>query len=197
MVLSIQEYWSRLPFPPPDLPHPENEPASPALQADSLPLRPSQQSLKAGGRRLLEAGVTKESVARPESQNGSAVAGTGLLSPLLPSAPIPVPPTARTSLMSTGKGLLRGVFRLPASTEQGSSYKRKWGRAAADTSLAAPWPRGLPLSTLLTRHRVNVASAAAGGALGAGLNCRRPGRGVRDVFTCGSAVCLHRPKMSD
>ena len=35
-----QEYWRRLPFPPPrDLPDPETEPASPvspALQADSL-----------------------------------------------------------------------------------------------------------------------------------------------------------------
>ena len=32
-----QEYWSRLPFPPPgDLPNPEIEPKSPALQADSL-----------------------------------------------------------------------------------------------------------------------------------------------------------------
>ena len=32
------EYWSRLPFPPPgDLPNPEVEPRSPALQADSLP----------------------------------------------------------------------------------------------------------------------------------------------------------------
>ena len=34
-----QEYWSGLPFPSPkNLPHPEIEPASPALQADSLPL---------------------------------------------------------------------------------------------------------------------------------------------------------------
>ena len=34
-----QEYWSGLPFPPPgDLPNPGIEPASPALQADSLPL---------------------------------------------------------------------------------------------------------------------------------------------------------------
>ena len=34
-----QEYRSRLPFPSPgDLPDPEIEPASPALQADSLPL---------------------------------------------------------------------------------------------------------------------------------------------------------------
>ena len=37
-----QEYWSRLPFPPPgDLPHPGAEPTSPvapALQEDSLPL---------------------------------------------------------------------------------------------------------------------------------------------------------------
>ena len=34
-----QKYWSGLPFPPPgDLPDPGIEPASPALQADSLPL---------------------------------------------------------------------------------------------------------------------------------------------------------------
>ena len=34
-----QEYWDRLPFPSPgDLPDPGIEPASPALQADSLPL---------------------------------------------------------------------------------------------------------------------------------------------------------------
>ena len=34
-----QEYWSRLPFPSPgDLPNPRVEPASPAWQADSLPL---------------------------------------------------------------------------------------------------------------------------------------------------------------
>ena len=33
-----QEYWSRLPFPSPgDLPNPEIEPGSPALQTDSLP----------------------------------------------------------------------------------------------------------------------------------------------------------------
>ena len=35
---SKQEYWSGLPFPSPgDLPNPEIEPGSPALQADSLP----------------------------------------------------------------------------------------------------------------------------------------------------------------
>ena len=35
---SKQEYWSGLPFPSPgDLPDPEIEPGSPALQADSLP----------------------------------------------------------------------------------------------------------------------------------------------------------------
>ena len=42
MEFSRQEYWSRLPFPPPgDLPDPGVQPAipvSPALQADSLPL---------------------------------------------------------------------------------------------------------------------------------------------------------------
>ena len=35
---SSQEYWSGLPLPPPgDLPDPGIEPASPALQEDSLP----------------------------------------------------------------------------------------------------------------------------------------------------------------
>jgi len=41
MDFSRQEYWSRLPFPPLDLPHPEITPVSLALlhwQADSLPL---------------------------------------------------------------------------------------------------------------------------------------------------------------
>ena len=38
---SRQEYWSRLPFPPPgDLPNPGIEPGSPALKADSLPSEP-------------------------------------------------------------------------------------------------------------------------------------------------------------
>ena len=38
MGFSRQEYWTGLPFPSPgDLPDPEIEPGSPALQADSLP----------------------------------------------------------------------------------------------------------------------------------------------------------------
>ena len=38
MGFSRQEHWRGLPFPPPgDLPSPEIEPRSPALQADSLP----------------------------------------------------------------------------------------------------------------------------------------------------------------
>ena len=41
MGSSRQEYWPRLPFPSPsDLPHPEIEPGSPTLQADSLPTEP-------------------------------------------------------------------------------------------------------------------------------------------------------------
>ena len=37
--LSMKEYWGGLPFPlPGDLPDPGIKPASPALQADSLPL---------------------------------------------------------------------------------------------------------------------------------------------------------------
>ena len=37
-----QEYWTGLPFPSPeDLPDPGIEPGSPALQADSLPSKPS------------------------------------------------------------------------------------------------------------------------------------------------------------
>ena len=40
MGFSRQEYWGGLPCPPPgDLPNPGIEPGSPALQADSLPLR--------------------------------------------------------------------------------------------------------------------------------------------------------------
>ena len=41
MEFSRQEYWSELPFPTPrDLPNPEIEPWSPALEADSLPTEP-------------------------------------------------------------------------------------------------------------------------------------------------------------
>ena len=41
MGFSRQEYWSGVPFPSPgDLPNPEIEPGSPALQADSLPTEP-------------------------------------------------------------------------------------------------------------------------------------------------------------
>ena len=41
MGFSRQEYWSGLPFPSSgDLPNPETEPESPALQADSLPTEP-------------------------------------------------------------------------------------------------------------------------------------------------------------
>ena len=42
MGFSRQEYWSVLSFPSPgDLPDPETKPASPVLQADSLPSEPS------------------------------------------------------------------------------------------------------------------------------------------------------------
>ena len=41
MDFSRSEYWSGYPFPSPgDLPNPEIEPRSPALQADSLPAEP-------------------------------------------------------------------------------------------------------------------------------------------------------------
>ena len=41
MGFSRQEYWGGLPFPSPgDLPNPEIEPESPALQADCLPTEP-------------------------------------------------------------------------------------------------------------------------------------------------------------
>ena len=47
MGFSRQEYWSRLPCPPPeDLPNPETEltsPVYPALEVDSLPLAPPGQ----------------------------------------------------------------------------------------------------------------------------------------------------------
>ena len=45
MGFSRQEYWSRLPFPPPrDLLHPGIEPQSPTLQADSLPTEPPEKT---------------------------------------------------------------------------------------------------------------------------------------------------------
>ena len=41
MGFSRQEYWGGLPFPSPgDLPNPEIEPGSPALQVDYLPAEP-------------------------------------------------------------------------------------------------------------------------------------------------------------
>ena len=40
MGFSRQEYWSRLPFPSPDLPNPGIEPRSPALEADALTSEP-------------------------------------------------------------------------------------------------------------------------------------------------------------
>ena len=45
MAFSRQDYWSGLPFSPPgDLPNPEIEPGSPALQADYLPSEPERTS---------------------------------------------------------------------------------------------------------------------------------------------------------
>ena len=49
MGFSRQEYWSGLPFPSPgDLPDPEIEPRSPALQADALPSEPPGKSKSEG-----------------------------------------------------------------------------------------------------------------------------------------------------
>ena len=49
MEFSRQKYWSGLPFPSPrDLPDPEIEPRSPALQADSLPSQPPGKLKKTG-----------------------------------------------------------------------------------------------------------------------------------------------------
>ena len=46
MEFSRQEYWGGLPFPSPgDLPDPEVEPGSPALQADALPSEPLRSSI--------------------------------------------------------------------------------------------------------------------------------------------------------
>ena len=43
---SQQEYWSRLPCPPPwNLPNPGIEPRSPTLQADSLLIEPPEKSM--------------------------------------------------------------------------------------------------------------------------------------------------------
>ena len=70
---SRQEYWSRLPCPPPgDLPNPGTESRSPALQVDSLPDEPQ------GSPRLLEwiAYPFSRGICRPKNWNGvSYVAG--------------------------------------------------------------------------------------------------------------------------
>ena len=54
LELSRQEHWSGLPFPPPgDLPNPEIKPAnpvSPALQLDSIPPQPLQNTLETLGK---------------------------------------------------------------------------------------------------------------------------------------------------
>ena len=52
MEFSQQEYWTGLPFPAPgDVPNPEVEPGSPALQADSLPSKlPQRGQLQVGGK---------------------------------------------------------------------------------------------------------------------------------------------------
>ena len=48
MEFSRQEYWRRLPFPPPgDLPNPGIKPSLPALQADSLPSEPPKAMILA------------------------------------------------------------------------------------------------------------------------------------------------------
>ena len=45
MGFSRQDYWSGWPFPSPgDLPNPEIEPGSPALEADALPFEPPGKS---------------------------------------------------------------------------------------------------------------------------------------------------------
>ena len=50
MEFSRQEYWSGLPFSPPeDLPNPRIKPLSPALQADSLPSEPPGKPLSDTG----------------------------------------------------------------------------------------------------------------------------------------------------
>ena len=49
MGFSRQEYWSGQPFPSPrDLPNPDIKPKSPALQADSLPAKPSEKPKNIG-----------------------------------------------------------------------------------------------------------------------------------------------------
>ena len=49
MGFSRQEYWSRLPFPPPgDLPNPGIKPRSPTLPVDSLPAKPQGKPKNTG-----------------------------------------------------------------------------------------------------------------------------------------------------
>ena len=60
---SRQEYWSRLPLPPPgDLPDPGIKPASPALQVDSLPLSHQENPFSYGSKSEFEALLVYTSV---------------------------------------------------------------------------------------------------------------------------------------
>ena len=57
MGFSRQEYWSRLLFPSPgDLPKPDTEPRSSALQADSLPPEPAGKPILTIARKIITVG---------------------------------------------------------------------------------------------------------------------------------------------
>ena len=68
MGFSRQEYLSGLPFPSPgDLPDPEIEPGSPALQADSLPSEPPGKDQTT----IVWPQVSPEDLPNPEIKPGS------------------------------------------------------------------------------------------------------------------------------
>ena len=87
MGFSRQEYWSGFPFPPPkDLPSPGTEPASLALQGDSLPLRHL-------GRPYIN--YTVDLIAATRTRYGAQVMCVWAVWASLATHPLPLHPTRR------------------------------------------------------------------------------------------------------
>ena len=121
LELSRQEYRSGLPFPAPgDLPDPGIKPASPAQQADSLPLR-HQGSPRAVFTPQMKQGIIEMAVPRLEAENVSWQPGLPRVSPpksaSLKGGASPPATLPRTSFQGClGRRWMGIFFRRPTDT---------------------------------------------------------------------------------